>query len=91
MGSKSGLALRRISGHCTVTADKIHAWYLLDPQGWSFRPEAVREQLIIDAADVYAQLVHRNIHIRVTTRPYPVERMGGRPRRECAGAFAGLA
>ena len=25
MGSKSGLALRRISGHCTVTAEKIHA------------------------------------------------------------------
>ena len=54
MSSKSGLALRRISCHCTVTAEKIHAWYLLDPQGWSFRPEAVREQLIIDAADAYA-------------------------------------
>ena len=72
MGSTSGLALRRMSGHCTVTADRIHAWYLLEPQGWSFRPEAVREQLIIDSADVYAQLVKRNIHIRVTTRPYPV-------------------
>jgi hypothetical protein len=72
MAPKSGLALRRISGHCTVTAEKIHAWYLLDPQGWSFRPEAVREQLIIDGADTYAQLVRRNIHIRVTTRPYPV-------------------
>jgi hypothetical protein len=66
------LALRRISGHCTVTADKIHAWYLLDPQGWSFRPEVVRERLIIDGADVYAQLIRRNIHLRVTTRPYPV-------------------
>ena len=72
--SKSGLALRRISGHCTVTADKIHAWYLLDPQGWSFRPDSVREQLIIDGADTYAQLVKRSIHIRVTTRPYPVSR-----------------
>ena len=72
MGSKSGLALRRITGHCTVTADKIHAWYLLDPQGWSFRPDAVREQLIVDAADVYAQLLRRSIHLRVTTRPYPV-------------------
>lgn len=72
MGSKSGLALRRITGHCTVTADKIHAWYLLDPQGWSFRPDAVREQLIVDGADVYAQLVRRSIHLRVTTRPYPV-------------------
>jgi hypothetical protein len=74
MGAKAGLSLRRISGHCTVAADKIYAWYLLDAQGWSFRPDSVREQLIIDGADVYAQLVKRNLHIRVTTRPYPVSR-----------------
>lgn len=74
MSAKSGLALRRISGHCTVTADKIYAWYLLDPQGWSFRPDTVREQLIVDGADVYAQLVKRSVHLRVTTRPYPVSR-----------------
>ena len=74
MSAKAGLALRRISGHCTVTADKIHAWYLLDAQGWSFRPDSVREQLIIDGADVFAQLVKRTLHIRVTTRPYPVSR-----------------
>ena len=72
--SKPGIALRRISGHCTVTADRIVAWYLLDPQGWSFRPDSVREQLIIDGADAYAQLVKRQLHIRVTTRPYPVSR-----------------
>jgi hypothetical protein len=72
MTRKTGLALRSISGHCTVTADRIHAWYLLEPQGWSFRPDGVREQLIRDGADCYAQLVRRNVHIRVTTRPYPV-------------------
>jgi hypothetical protein len=71
---KAGLALRRISGHCTVTADRIYAWYLLDPQAWSFRPDSVREQLIIVGADVFAQLVKRSMHIRVTTRPYPVSR-----------------
>jgi len=74
MGSTSGLALRRISGHCTITAEKIHAWYLLDPQGWSFRPDAVREQMIIDGADAYAQLANRQIHLRITSRPYPVSR-----------------
>ena len=74
MGSTSGLALRRISGHCTVTTEKIQAWYLLDPQGWSFRPDAVREQLIIDGADAYAQLVNRQIHLRITSRPYPISR-----------------
>ena len=74
MGSPSGLAIRRITGHCTVTADGVQAWYLLDPQGWSFRPDRVREQLIIDGADALSQLVGRNVHIRVTTRPYAVSR-----------------
>lgn len=74
MRGGSGLALRRISGHCTVTQATLMAWYLLDPQGWSFRPDGVREQQIIDAADVLAQLTKRAIHIRVTTRPYPVAR-----------------
>ncbi|QGN58850.1 hypothetical protein [Nostocoides sp. HKS02] len=72
MSGKTGLALRRISGHCTVTADRIYAWYRLDPQGWSFRPDSIREQVIIDGADVYAQLAKRSLHLRVTTRPYPV-------------------
>ncbi len=72
MNSKRGLALRRISGHCTVTGQNLMAWYLLDPQGWSFRPDGVREQLIVDGADVLAQLSKRELHLRVTTRPYPV-------------------
>lgn len=70
--STSGLALRKVSGHCTITADRVTAWYLLDGQGWSFRPDSVREQLIRDGADAYAQLVGRAVHVRVTTRPYPV-------------------
>jgi len=66
MGSTSGLALRRISGHCTITAEKIHAWYLLDPQGWSFRPDAVREQMIIDGADAFAQLANRQSGLSIS-------------------------
>lgn len=74
MSSGRGLALRRIVGHCTVAGDGIHAWYRLAAQGWSFRPDSVREQLILEAADAYAQLGRRSVHIRVTTRPYPVSR-----------------
>ncbi|WP_347354621.1 ATP-binding protein [Intrasporangium sp.] len=70
----SGLALRRICGHCTVTTGAVMAWYRLGAQGWSFRPDSVREQLIIDAADALAQLSRRVVHLRVTTRPYPVTR-----------------
>lgn len=72
--SSRGLSLRRITGHCTVAGDRVTAWYRLAPQGWSFRPDSVREQLIVDAADAFAQLCRRNLHLRVTTRPYPVSR-----------------
>jgi len=72
MSKSKGLAMRRISGHCTVSADRVYAWYRLAPQAWSFRPDGVREQLILEAADAYAQLAKRQLHIRVTTRPYPV-------------------
>lgn len=74
MSVKQGLSIRRITGHCTVCADKVYAWYRLAPQGWSFRPDGVREQLILEGADVYAQLAKRSLHIRVTTRPYPISR-----------------
>lgn len=72
--SGRGLSLRRITGHCTVAGDRVTAWYRLAPQGWSFRPDTVREQLIVDTADALAQLSRRNLHLRVTTRPYPVSR-----------------
>lgn len=70
--SNRGLPLRRITGHCTVAADRVTAWYRLAPQGWSFRPDGARERLIVDIADAIAQLNKRSLHLRVTTRPYPV-------------------
>lgn len=74
MSRGTGLALRRITGHCTVTRDGVIAWYRLAPQGWSFRPDSFHEQLIVEGADVFAQLSKRRLHLRVTTRPYPVSR-----------------
>lgn len=72
--SNRGLPLRRITGHCTVAADRVTAWYRLAPQGWSFRPDSARERLIVDTADALAQLTKRNLHLRVTTRQYPVSK-----------------
>ena len=74
MSRRTGLSIRRISGHCTVTGDGVMAWYRLAPQSWSFRPDSAREQLIVEGADVFAQLTKRQLHLRVTTRPYPVSR-----------------
>ncbi|GGL37614.1 hypothetical protein GCM10012283_20290 [Phycicoccus endophyticus] len=72
--SSRGLALRRIVGHCSSAGDRITAWYRLAPQGWSFRPDSARERLIVDTADALAQLTKRSLHLRITTRPYPVSR-----------------
>lgn len=74
MSRRTGLSIRRISGHCTVTGDGVMAWYRLAPQSWSFRPDSAREQLIVEGADVLAHLTKRQLHLRVTTRPYPVSR-----------------
>lgn len=74
MMRRTSLALRRITGHCTVTRDGVTAWYRLTPQSWSFRPDSGREQLIIEGADVLSQLAKRQLHLRVTTRPYPISR-----------------
>ena len=57
---------------CGAGADRMTAWYLADPQTWSFRSVAEGEQLIIDQAATLAEFVGTSVHIRVTTRPYPV-------------------
>ena len=48
------------------------AWYLADPQTWSFRSVAEGEALIRDHAACLAELVGTTIYGRVTYRPYPV-------------------
>lgn len=69
----SGLALSRIDG-CITSSDRRYAWFKLEAQRWSFRSETERLNLIMSGASRYAQLVGRRLHMRVTTRPYPVER-----------------
>ena len=78
MSGKSGLALRRISGHCTVTADKIYAWYLLDPGAGRSRPTASASSPIIDGADVYAQLVKRSACTSASPPALPGQPVGRR-------------
>ncbi|MBO0842039.1 MAG: ATP-binding protein [Nocardioides sp.] len=65
-------ALNEVRGHLTLTNDRIIAWYLAEPQTWSFRAHADLEALITDQASQLADLMGNTIHGRVTTRPYPV-------------------
>ncbi len=48
------------------------AWYRLAAQAWSFRSDSQREVLIRQIAAQLGELQGRWLHLRVTTRPYPV-------------------
>lgn len=68
------IALRSIDGHLTRTAHQVMAWYRLAGQAWSFRSDSQRETLIRQIAAQLGELQGRWLHLRVTTRPYPVHR-----------------
>lgn len=66
-------ALSRVAGHVTFSDKRMVAWYLLEPQRWSFRTVADGEQLIEAHAAQVAELVGRTVYGRITTRPYAVQ------------------
>ena len=66
------IALRSIDGHLTRTSTQVMAWYRLAAQAWSFRSDSQREVLIRQIAAQLGELQGRWVHLRVTTRPYPV-------------------
>ncbi|MBC9822870.1 ATP-binding protein [Terrabacter sp. MAHUQ-38] len=74
-GRQDDWALRAVVNHVTFSgkgSDRMIAWYLADPQTWSFRSIEEGEGLIYDQAVQLAELVGTTIYCRVTTRPYPV-------------------
>lgn len=66
------IAVRSIDGHLVRTGQEVYAWYRLGPQRWSFRSDSQRQDLIAAIAGQYAELHGRWMHLRVTTRPYPI-------------------
>ncbi|OLR90352.1 ATPase [Actinokineospora bangkokensis] len=66
------IAARSIDGHLLRTGSDVFAWYRLAPQRWSFRSDSQRQDLISAIAGQYAELSGRWMHLRVTTRPYPI-------------------
>ena len=71
-GKADGWALTGVADHVTFAAGRMTAWYLADPQTWSFRSVAEGEELIRDHAAGLAELVGTTVFGRVTYRPYPV-------------------
>ncbi|HEY3751375.1 MAG TPA: ATP-binding protein, partial [Pseudonocardiaceae bacterium] len=66
------IATRSIDGHLLRTGDNVYAWYRLAPQRWSFRSDSQRQDLVAAIAGQYAELQGRWMHLRVTTRPFPI-------------------
>jgi hypothetical protein len=66
------IAARSIDGHLLRTGQEVYAWYRLAPQRWSFRSDSQRQDLITAIAGQYAELQGRWLHLRVTTRPFPI-------------------
>lgn len=69
-----GWGLRSVVDHVTFIggSDRMIAWYLAEPQTWSFRSREEGTSLIMSQASTLAELVGRRIYVRVTTRPYPI-------------------
>lgn len=66
------ISVRSIDGHLVRNGQEVYAWYRLGPQRWSFRSDSQRQDLIAAIAGQYAELQGRWMHLRVTTRPYPI-------------------
>lgn len=69
---KPSISARSIDGHILRTADQVFAWYRLQPQRWSFRSDQQRDGVIQAIGGQYAELQGRWLHLRVTSRPYPI-------------------
>lgn len=61
-----------IGGSTGMGDDRMIAWFLADPQQWSFRSVGEGEAMIRAAATQMSDLVGSTIYYRVTSRPYPV-------------------
>ncbi|MEJ2869729.1 ATP-binding protein [Actinomycetospora sp. OC33-EN08] len=73
-GYRSAIALRSIDGNIARTGSTVTAWYRLAAQPWSFRSDPQREALIRRIANQLGELQGRWVHLRVTSRPFPVAR-----------------
>jgi hypothetical protein len=72
-GNVRRLTLRQIKGNLTTTTSEVTAWFVLPAKSWSFTSEGRRADLIMETSRRLARLHGtRNLHLRVTSRPYPV-------------------
>jgi hypothetical protein len=66
------LQLREVVDNLTFTGSTVTAWYSVPEQVWAFRPDSDREMYLTAVAEQFAGLAGTRLHLRRTTRPYPV-------------------
>lgn len=65
--------LAGVAGNLTIGKDgKIIAWYLSQNVSWSYRTQRDATILIEDFAEALAGIEEPDVHLRVTSRPFPV-------------------
>jgi hypothetical protein len=69
--ARSPLALRRIDGNMAFISGGAWAWFWVPTERWAFRPDGERSNLVVDLASRVAALAGRQLHLRITSRPYP--------------------
>jgi hypothetical protein len=60
-----------VDGNLALTQNQAWAWFALPTQRWAFRADNERLNLVLDGASRLAALSGRQLHLRVTSRPYP--------------------
>ena len=65
------LALRSIHGNLALTDSAVWAWFVLPIQRWAFRADGERLNLVLDTGSRLSALAGRQVHLRITSRPYP--------------------
>lgn len=70
--AETKLKLKATAGNVVFTGEEVTAWFTVIGVSHGFNPVQDIESAITQDAVAYSKLVGRRIHIRSTTRPYPV-------------------
>jgi hypothetical protein len=86
------LAAREVRGNLMVTDDQVTAWFRMGAQPWQWRGDDYRNRHLRSAQTTWASLAGHDVHMRVTSRPYPAHRWAQAmlditPHPADAGAF----
>lgn len=74
---KPGTGLAAVNMHRNVIRTRggdLWAWYRIGPHSWSLRSLREREQMRRDQAHAWAGLVGHEVHLRITSVPFPRSR-----------------